>query len=154
MAHNVVWDKKRQLLWTGCEREIVSLQYNLSCDNPALQPVDSIKCNDRSGHDLFPVPGKDKLYFTSGSKEWIFNVHRKQLKEIKSKYRSIKSISAESKGKIPIIVVPKEQWWTDEVIDLNGNTILRIPGLKIYKARWIVENSFSYPSQDQIRNCH
>lgn len=96
---------------------------------------------------------KDKLYFTATHKNWIFNIRKKQLTEMKSKYKSIKSISAEKKGKTPIIIVPKEQWWTDEILDLEGNSILRIPGLKIYKARWMVINAFSYPKKDRIKIC-
>jgi hypothetical protein len=41
---------------------------------------------------------------------------------------------------VPVISTPKEQWWTDEIIDLNGNVIFGKPGLKIYKARWAVYN--------------
>jgi hypothetical protein len=153
-AHNVVWDQKRALLWTADLNKIRSFSYNFSKDTSTLQPVDSLKFEDESGHDLFPVPGKDALFFTSQNKNWTFDIREKKLKEIKSKYQSIKSISAESKGQTPIISIPKEQWWTDEILDLNGKSILRIPGLKIYKARWIVENTFSYPEHDSFRICH
>ncbi len=153
-AHNVVWDKKRALLWTADKNKIRSFKYSFSNNTPALQPVDSLKFEDESGHDLFPVPGQDALFFTSQNKTWNFSIQKKMLKEIKSEYHSIKSISAESNGKTPIIAIPKEQWWTDEIIDMKGNSILQIPGLKIYKARWIVENSFSYPDWNQIKVCH
>jgi len=152
-AHNVVWDKKRDLLWTGGQHKIISWKYNPLGQDPVLSAVDSIEFQDQYGHDLFPVPGKDKLYFTATHKNWIFNVRKKQLTEMKSKYKSLKSISAEKKGKTPIIIVPKEQWWTDEILDLKGNSILRIPGLKIYKARWMVLNAFSYPKKDRIKIC-
>ena len=151
LAHNVVWDKKRALLWTADKNKIRSFKYCFSNDTSELQPVDSLKFEDESGHDLFPVPGQDALFFTSQNKTWNFGIQKKMLKEIKSEYHSIKSISAESNGKTPIIAIPKEQWWTDEIIDMNGKLIFRIPGLKIYKARWIVENSFSYPDFDSIR---
>ncbi len=112
-AHNVVWDKKRALLWTADKNKIRSFKYSFSNNTPALQPVDSLKFEDESGHDLFPVPGQDALFFTSQNKTWNFGIQNKMLK---------------------------------------GNSILQIPGLKIYKARWIVENSFSYPDFDSIRS--
>lgn len=152
-AHNVVWDRKRNLLWTGCMDKIISYSYNFSCYNPVLTPVDSLTFDDRSGHDLFPVPGKDALYFTAHEHLWIYDIKKNGLKRIPTKYNNIKSVSASSKGKIPVISTPKEQWWTDEIIDLNGKVVFGKPGLKIYKARWAVYNSFSYRPKDKIRIC-
>lgn len=152
-AHNVVWDKKRNLLWTGDMNKIRSFRYRFSNNEAKLEAVDSLKFDDESGHDLFPVPGKDELYFTANTKAWILDIRNLKLNEIKTNYRSIKSISTQSKGKTPIICLPKEQWWTDELIDLNGKSIVRIPNFKIYKARWIAENKFSYPKHDRFRIC-
>jgi len=151
LAHNVVWDQKRALLWTADHNHIRSYIYRFENEVPELQQVDSLKFDDEYGHDLFPVPGEDALFVTTQEKAWIFNIGEKELREMKSGYHAIKSISADSKGKTPIVIVPKEQWWTDEVIDLSGKSILRIPGLKIYKARWIIQNSFSYPDNHSIR---
>jgi len=49
------------------------------------------------------------------------------------------------------VAIPQEQWWTDEIRDVKGNTIFRQKGLKIYKARWLVTNSFSYPPGDDVK---
>jgi len=152
-AHNVVWDRKRSLLWTGCMDKIISWRYNFNCSHPALAPVDSLVFNDEEGHDLFPVPGKDALYFSSGNKTWIFDIPEKKLSEIITPYKGIKSLSSEAEGKLPIIIIPKEQWWTDEIINLEGETVFHGTGLKIYKARWITENLFSYPPSDKIKIC-
>lgn len=152
-AHNVVWDKKRNLLWTGDKDKIFSLKYNFNCNNPVLTKVDSLTFNDLWGHDLFPVPDQDALYFSSHDKMWIYNIPHNELKEIKSKYKTVKSISLKPGEKSPVIIVPKEQWWTDEIIDLDGNSIFSSPGLKIYKARWIVNNTFSYQKENRFKVC-
>jgi len=43
-----------------------------------------------------------------------------------------------------IITLPKTSWWTDEVLDIKRQRIFFKEGLKIYKARWVVPNTFSY----------
>lgn len=152
-AHNAVWDKKRNLLWTGCMDKIISYRYNFSCSDPVLTPVDSLAFDDRSGHDLFPVPGEDALFFTAHENLWKYDIEKKELFIIPTQYKNIKSVSSQGAGKVPVINTPKEQWWTDEIIDLNGNSVFGKPGLKIYKARWAVYNTFSYKPGDKFKMC-
>lgn len=152
-SHNVVWDHQRNLLWTAEMNQIRSWKYNFDCDNPQLFPVDSLVFDDTGGHDLFPVPGEDALYLSTERKIWIYNIPENRLEEVKTKYRSIKSISSAARGEQPVITVPKEEWWTDEIIGIDGETVFYREGLKIYKARWIVPNSFSYPDNQGIKIC-
>jgi hypothetical protein len=144
-SHNVVWDQKRNLLWTAEMDQIRSWKYNFNSDDPQLLPVDSLAFDDTEGHDLFPVPGEDALYLSTVRKMWIYHIAENRLEEIKTEFRGIKSISSRTKGELPVISVPKEEWWTDEIIGLDGSPVFHRKGLKIYKARWIVENPFSYP---------
>src|SRR5690606_2193401 len=65
--------------------------------------------------------------------------------------KHIKSVSSGS-GSHPVIVIkPKESWWTDEVIDIKGNRVFRMDGLKIYKARWMLPVPFSYPENNEFK---
>ncbi len=41
-------------------------------------------------------------------------------------------------------MAPKVREWTDEIYATDGKVIYKQRGLKIYKARWFVENAFSY----------
>ena len=52
-----------------------------------------------------------------------------------------------------MIIRPKEEWWTDEVIDARGNTVFYKAGLKIYKARWLVNNTFGYGAEGDVTVC-
>jgi hypothetical protein len=152
-SHNAVWDRKREVLWTGNMNNIMSWQYNFDCSSPLLAPVDSIAFEDVAGHDLFPVQGEDALYLSTDDKLWIYDIPGNEIREIETGYTRIKSISAESRGSVPIVSFPKERWWTDEIFDLEGNSVFHSPGFRIYKARWIVPNSFSYPEGHKIRLC-
>lgn len=152
-SHNVVWDHQRRLLWTAEMNQLRSWTYNFDCDNPQLLPVDSLAFDDSGGHDLFPVPGEDALYLSTARKMWIYHVGEKRLEEVKTVFRNIKSISSACKGIKPVVSVPREEWWTDEIVGMDGRRVFYREGLKIYKARWIVPNSFSYPENHGIKIC-
>lgn len=152
-SHNVVWDHQRNLLWTAEMNQLRSWTYNFDCDNPQLLPVDSLAFDDSGGHDLFPVPGEDALYLSTARKMWIYHIGENRLEEVITKYRDIKSISSAARGKKPVVSVPKEEWWTDEIVGMDGRRVFYREGLKIYKARWIVPNSFSYPENHGIKIC-
>jgi len=152
-SHNAVWDQKRNLLWTGEMHQIRSWRYNFDCVNPQLTPVDSLAFDDEEGHDLFPVPGEDALYLSTVKKTWIYHIPENRLEQVATKYQGIKSISLAEKGGVPVVSVPKEQWWTNEIIDLNGKRIFYREGLKIYKARWVATNRFSYPEGKSFKTC-
>jgi hypothetical protein len=47
---------------------------------------------------------------------------------------------------------PKIKWWSDEVLNLQGNTIFQLEGLESYKARWFLPNEFSY-NNEGIKVC-
>jgi len=50
-------------------------------------------------------------------------------------------------------MLPKEQWWSDEVKKLSGEKVFQQEGLKIYKARWFLSNSFSYDETQHMKTC-
>ena len=54
-AHNVVWDKKRELLWAAGKDKLYSFKYNFNSSMPNLILVDSIRLPDTGSHDLFPM---------------------------------------------------------------------------------------------------
>jgi hypothetical protein len=48
---------------------------------------------------------------------------------------------------------PKEKWWTDEVNDADGSIIYQQDSLKIYKARWLLNNDFSERENEEFTPC-
>ncbi|MNL38275.1 hypothetical protein D3C87_1604740 [compost metagenome] len=53
-----------------------------------------------------------------------------------------------------LLLKPKVEYWSDEVKDADGNRIFQENDLKIYKARWFVNNAFSYPENHSIKQCN
>ncbi len=152
-GHNVVWDKKRQVLWAGSGKQLYSFEYNSDCNDPSLILSDSISL-PANLHDMFPVYGKDELWLTADSAIYQFEASTKKFRKGKATHSDhIKSVSS-GPGDFPSIIIhPKEKWWTDEVISFSGKSIFRESGLKIYKARWFLENHFSYPEGHQFTVC-
>ncbi|GAA4309462.1 DUF6528 family protein [Compostibacter hankyongensis] len=153
-AHNVVWDKKRQLLWSAARNKLYAFRYNGNCKRPDLTCADSLMLPDTDAHDLFPVYGKDLLWLTTLKDTYRVDPAGRSVTPVAGKYtRNIKSVSSGPEGFPVIIILPKEKWWTDEVLDREGNTVFSEAGLKIYKARWFLQNTFSYGDNTDLKIC-
>jgi hypothetical protein len=155
-AHNVVWDMKRQILWTASKNKLYAYTYNFNCAAPDLTLTDSTTLPASGSHDLFPLYGKDSLWLTTSSKIWAINVGTKAITE-QSALPRVKSISSGTGEKYPAILLQSidgyKQWYNDKVIDMKGNTVYQLNGLKAYKARWFLHCSFSYDSVGVVGVC-
>ena len=153
-AHNVVWDKKRNILWSAAKNKLYSFKYNFNCGHPDLKVVDSTLLPDTDAHDLFPMFDKDSLWLTTVHGVFKIDPSTKKVITVTGNYtKNIKDVSSGPKGFPTIIMLPKVKWWTDEILDNKGNSIFKKEGLKIYKARWLLPNRFSYPEKDVIKIC-
>lgn len=153
-AHNVVWDRSRQVLWSAGKDKLYKLHYNGDCQHPDLSFLDSLPLPGTDAHELFPVYGKDSLFLTNPSHAYYLNMKTLKLSELTSyDPKNIKSLSAGPSGWPTLVMTPRVSWWSDEVRDLKGDVLYTRQGLKIYKARWFVQNLFSYPQDAAFRMC-
>lgn len=152
-GHNVVWDEKQQVLWSAADNHLIAFTYNFSCSDPAFTQKESIDLPGKDAHDLFPVYGQNALWLTNTTNVYRYDLDTKKLEQTTGIQPNIKSVSSGDASLPTIIIRPKTSWWTDEVIDEKGNTVFYLSGLKIYKARWYLKNSFSYPATHNIRQC-
>lgn len=148
-AHGVVWDHKRRLLWAIGGNKLWSFTYNFNAKKPSLKVKDKYEI-EASGHDLYPVPGKDQLYFTS-KHIWLFDIATGTQKMILDK--GTKSVSQKGPGGEIIYTQglgPKakalqlKKWQTPHIISTDGK-LRTYKGAGFYKARWFVPCAFSYP---------
>lgn len=151
-GHNVVWDDKRQLLWSAADNHLIAFSYNFDCDHPSFTEKEAIDLPGKDAHDLFPVYGKNALWLTNTTNVYQYNLDTRKLEQSVGLQANIKSVSS-GDGLLTITTHPKISWWTDEVMDDKGNTVFYQNGLKIYKARWYVKNGFSYPATHVFRQC-
>jgi hypothetical protein len=152
-GHNVVWDHKRQLLWSAAMNELIAYRYNFNCSQPDLQLAEVIRLPGTEAHDLFPVYGTDSLWITNPTDVYQFDAKTKKVKRVDMPYKHVKSISSGPAGFPVAISYPKQQWWTNEIFDINGERIFQQDDLKIYKARWLVNNPFSYKNSEGLKMC-
>jgi len=153
-GHNVVWDAKNQLLWSAAMNKLKAFKYNFDCNHPDLTLVESIALPGTEAHDLFPVYNENALYLTNTTNVYLFDLATRKLTQANTLQENIKCVSSGPQGYPTIMLRPKESWWTDEVSDDKGNTVFIQNGLKLYKARWVLTNTFSYPANDSIRQCN
>jgi hypothetical protein len=156
-AHNVVWDKKRQVLWTASKNKLYAFTYNFNCTAPDITLKDSLTLPASGSHDLFPLYDRDSLWLSTSNKVWAIDLNTKTVTEQAALPR-IKSVSSGPGDKYPAILIQAidgdKQWYNDKVIDLKGNTVFQLNGLKAYKARWVLPCSFSYDSHSLMRVCN
>ncbi|GAA0544493.1 DUF6528 family protein [Chitinophaga japonensis] len=152
-GHNVVWDQQRQVLWSAADHQLLSFTYNFNCSQPELVQQDAVNLPGKDAHDLFPVYGQQALWLTNTNNVYIYYPDTQKMEQYGSIQANIKSVSSGGDDLPVIIIRPKTSWWTDEVIDEKGNTVFYQPGLKIYKARWYLENAFSYPAVHEMKQC-
>jgi hypothetical protein len=153
-GHNVVWDRKQQKLWSAGRDSMVVYRYNHNCRQPDLTVEQSFPIPGRDAHDLFPVYGsKSKLWMTVGENVYQFDVNTLKFEQAAVLQQDIKSVSSGPDGYPTIVIKPKEQWWTDEILDASGKLVAGGAGWKIYKARWVLPNDFAYPVKQQFKLC-
>ncbi|TZF82222.1 hypothetical protein FW774_16165 [Pedobacter sp. BS3] len=145
-AHSLVWDKKRQVLWAAGGSVLRAYEYNFDKNNPKLTLKKEITLPATGAHDLFPVYDKDALWLSTSKQVWSVDLQTEQFASASSIAR-VKSVSS-GPSSFPVILMQSidtdQKWWNDHIIDLSGKTIYQQSGLKAYKARWMLPNTFSY----------
>jgi hypothetical protein len=142
-AHGVVWDEGRQLLWALGLKELQSYELrDWEGDKPALAIKDSYPLPDGDGHDLQPVPGSNDLVVTTGPRVYFFDRDKREfrLHSDLGQKANVKSVSVHpATGQAAFIQASDKAWWSDTLGLLSPAGTIRLPGERLYKARWLVQ---------------
>lgn len=150
-AHNVVWDRKRNCLWTATGAQLLKLSYNGNRTAPELTQIRSYDTapGNSMAHDLAPAYGEDAMYVSTNEHVYKFDCAAERFLDVEIfQQNTVKSISTGPADYATIVMRPTSggnNWWSAEVCDLKGNRLFNRTGYQIYKARWYVENPFGYP---------
>jgi hypothetical protein len=146
-GHNVVWDQQRKRLWSAAQRHLKSFSYNFDKKKPDFSPLDSVAIPGVQAHDLFPDYSKQMLWLSNTTGVYQFDIKTGKLTTVTTPLKDVKSISTGPAG-LPILMIHpmgvKNGWWTDVVTTIDGKVLFQQAGFKLYKARWYVDNKFSY----------
>jgi hypothetical protein len=161
-VHNVVWDNKNKVLWAAGKNLLKSFTYNNSCRNPGLTLKKTYTMPQGNAHDLFPVYGSTtELWLSNSNHAYKFDVVSGKFTLVKNSQgktlAKVKSISSGPTGYPTIFAVANgtggESWRTNSITNLEGGNVFKNTAFGMYKARWRVINSFSYPASDGFREC-
>jgi hypothetical protein len=153
-GHNVVWDKKRKLLWSASNRQLKAFKYNFNKNEPDLQLVDSVALPETDTHDLFAAYDQQSLWFSNPKGLYQYELKTRKISKIPINYPDIKSVSTGPKGYPTILIYAantQKSWVTDQISSLEQKLLYQQSDLKMYKARWFVANEFSYPKGDDFK---
>ena len=162
-AHNAVWDREHECLFmTGNDPDvsgpnrtaIFRFSYNGDRENPDLTDMKKVYTfeNESGGHDLFPVYGeKNKLWLSAASAVYTVDVTDPDSPVVEKacSLANIKSVSNGPDG--TVMLKPTEEWWAEGLVNEKNELQFLLPGTKIYKGRWWLDNTFSYPEVHDFR---
>jgi len=145
-GHNVVWDTYNDILWATSDNVINMYAYDKA--NLKLKLYQSITLPGSNAHELFPVYGEEKMWLTTNNAIYKFDIYSYECTKVASRYSSsIKCVSSGPSGFPTLIVYPTESYYTDVVRDMSGGVHYQQDDAQIYKVRWMLENTFSYPQK-------
>lgn len=144
-GHNVVWDNYNDVLWATANDEIRIYAY--SKKELKLKLYESIKLPQANAHELFPVYGEQKMWLTTSGNIYKFDIYSYECTKIAGrKTTNIKCVSSGPKGFPTLIISPKVSYYTDTICDMTGVDHYHVEEAEFYKARWMLDNPFSYPT--------
>lgn len=136
-AHGVVWDNKRNCLWSSGLKGLIRWTYR----NGELiqeQLFEPRPGNPFHGHDLYPVRGEDALYLT-GYDVLRFDPENGSFQTVLAGPPYVKSISRAANGAV-LVTTPQQHWWTDTVSLLTPDGVKpyrTMSNMRFYKARFM-----------------
>ena len=146
-AHGVVWDVNKKVLWSIGTSQLKCYSYNFKKSDPQLTEISTQNLPSTTGHDLSPMYGTDKLFFTTDANVGLYNTVTKLFETYSTLNGTtgVKSISIKDAGGQVLYMKSTTDWWSNGIRFVNGTTKTRT-GAEFYKARWWSPNPFSYPA--------
>ncbi len=132
-AHGVVWDEKRNSLFSlGYD---ILREYKIQ-NNTKLQLQKEWKLPGTGGHDLMMHPEGNHLFISEHEGTWIFDLNQARFDKIEGfpDAANIKSLNMNKSGRF-VYTVPEESWWTYHVSFHNPSGKLSFPNMRVYKVR-------------------
>lgn len=149
-GHNAVWDRANERLWATANDVLNAYKYITVEGQPTLVLENSYPFPEgqNGAHELFPVHGINQLWLTTLKAVYKFNVATKEFVRFNASTTvNIKCISSGPANYETIMLFPTESYWSDKLIDTGGRSVYQSSGAQIYKGRWMLDNTFSYPTE-------
>jgi hypothetical protein len=141
--HGLHWDSKTGILWVLDTPSLTPCAISRAPDGKfLLERLDAYSLVEKGvtyGHDLRPVPGTRILALTTHEKVMFFDMDKRVFLDDRSIIkRDVKAYDPRKDGK-DLVTTARTKWWTDTIEICEDGKIRdykKLPGAKIYKARW------------------
>ena len=138
-AHGVVWDSHANCVWALGGKELHAyLLKEWETARPSLVLKQKLDLPDPGGHDLRPVPGTRKLIVTTHKNVWMFDRESGSFQEENhiGNLADVKSVDIHPRTDRIAYIKAETSWWSGRVILLKPDGEIKLPGERLYKARW------------------
>lgn len=148
-CHSAVWDHSRGRLLATSDNKLCVFTYNGDGNDPRITKESETAIPEGNwAHDLFPVYGENALWLTNNDYAMKVSGSDLSMETVGFSQSDIKSVSSGPEGFPTVLLIPKaDEWWNTKVIDTEGRTVFEQNGMQIYKARWFLDNPYSYPAK-------
>lgn len=148
-CHSAVWDHSRGRLLATSDNKLCVFTYNGDGNDPRITKESETSIPEGNwAHDLFPVYGENALWLTNNDYAMKVSGSDLSMETVGFSQSDIKSVSSGPEGFPTVLLIPKaDEWWNTKVIDTEGRTVFEQNGMQIYKARWFLDNPYSYPAK-------
>ena len=122
-GHNLVWDEKRQLLYTVSDNQFVRYR-TITTEEPRTYSSRFLTIPGYGAHDLLVV--RSPVFMAKYKRCNIQNKYpRNSIEKAEGKITATSKYFIESNTSPTLVVTTQRNWWTDEVLDFNGNIIFK-----------------------------
>jgi hypothetical protein len=138
-AHGAVWDGARRLLWALGGDALRAYDVGAAGARTRLDRIFELPLPDEGGHDLSPIPGSPRLFVSTGQRCWSFDRDRRQITphDTLANLAHVKSYAVHPRtGRVVYIQAEGTNWWAEHLHFQRPDGTLRLPGERLYKARW------------------
>jgi hypothetical protein len=135
-GHGAEWDAGRERLWALGEHELQLLE--LSGPNKIVVEK-SWPLPTHGGHDLSPTKDGKFFYVTSNSNVYLFEkaTGKFTVEPVLGEFPKVKSVDQHPEsGRVVFHRGTPENWWSETIRFRGSDEVIKIPGKKLYKARW------------------
>jgi hypothetical protein len=139
-AHGAVWDDGRNVLWALGGQVLRGYSIGARRGPARLDRMFELALPDAGGHDLRPIPGSSRLFVSTLRRCWYFDRDRREIlpHDTLATQADIKCYDVHRDTK-RVVYTQGEQpnWWTEHLRFQNPDGVIRLPGERLYKARWV-----------------
>jgi hypothetical protein len=138
-GHGVVWDESRRVLWALGGDVLRAYEVAPAGLSVTLGRTFEVALPSEGGHDLVPIPGSPRLFVSTGPRCFYFDRDRREFTphDTLADQSTIKSYNVHPRtGRVVYVQAERPNWWSEHLHFQQPDLTLRLPGERLYKARW------------------